>query len=284
MTWLDLNVSLTAGGKRLEELLQQLKLRQQERERFDADVLPFVREQLEPPEGSNPLDRRRRIEPIGTRPSDDTNIIVRCEYEANFRDRTRKSLFGRDEPKWSCTAEEPVLVDIRSGSDYDTLSFRSTFADLVPWTRLTAWVEAPAFDANGILTRGKHIPNPVTGELFPRPVGFLTVLLSYEPYVLPRCPDGKQFTLNSPIVMARIYARREDGSMSRNQRRTDAAGAAFSSRLYSWDARTRTTRQLIVDGQEVGDRVIEIEPYPSLGEQVIQVSTLDEADTLVLFQ
>jgi hypothetical protein len=283
MTWLDLNVSLTEGGKRLEELLQQLKLRQQERERFDADVLPFVREQLEPPEGSNPLDRRRRIEPIGTRPSDDTNIIVRCEYEANFRDRTRKSLFARDEPKWSCTLEEPVGVDISPGSDYDTLSFRSTFSDLVPWTRLTAWFEAPAFDANGILTRGKHIAN-VTGVLAPRPVGFLTVLLSYKPYVLPRCPDGRQFTLNSPIVMARIYARREDGSMSFFERRTDAAGAAFRTRLYSWDARTRTTRQLIVNGQEVGDRVIEIEPYPSLGEQVIQLSFLEEADTLVLFQ
>jgi hypothetical protein len=282
MTWLDLNVSLTAGGKRLEELLQQLKLRQQERERFDADVLPVVREQLEPPEGSNPLDRRRRIEPIGTRPSDDTNSIVRCEYEANFRDRTRKKLSNFDSPDWSCTAEEPVLVDIEPGSDYDTLSFRSTFADLVPWTRLTTWFEAPAFDANGILTRGKHIPN-VTGVLAPKPVGFLTVLLSYKPKELP-CPDGRLFTLDSPIVMARIYARREDGSMSIFQRRTEKAGTASGSRLYSWDARTRTTRQLIVDGQEVGDRVIEIEPYPSLGEQVIQVSTLEEADTLVLFQ
>jgi hypothetical protein len=67
MTWLNLNVTLTEGGKRLEELLQQLKLRQQERERLDAEVAPIVREELQPPEGGDPLNKRRRIEPIGTR-------------------------------------------------------------------------------------------------------------------------------------------------------------------------------------------------------------------------
>jgi hypothetical protein len=98
-----------------------------------------------------------------------------------------------------------------------------------------------------------------------------------------RCPDGT-FTLDAPIVLARIYASVKMRSMSifNAEPSKQVASAAGSIR---WDARDKKrTRQLIVSGQEVGDRVIEIEPYPSLGEQVIQVSTLDEADTLVLFQ
>jgi hypothetical protein len=76
MTWLNLNVTLTEGGKRLEELLQQLKLRQQEREQLDAQVVPVVREELRLPEGSDPRNKRRRIEPIGTRQDDITGGIA----------------------------------------------------------------------------------------------------------------------------------------------------------------------------------------------------------------
>jgi hypothetical protein len=76
MTWLNLNVTLTEGGKRLEELLQQLKLRQQEREQLDAEVVPVVREELRLPEGSDPRNKRRRIEPIGTRQDDITGGIA----------------------------------------------------------------------------------------------------------------------------------------------------------------------------------------------------------------
>jgi hypothetical protein len=76
MTWLNLSVNLTQGGKRLEALLQQLKLRQQEQERLQAEVVSVVREELKPREGSNLRDKRRRIEPIGTRPAADDGVAV----------------------------------------------------------------------------------------------------------------------------------------------------------------------------------------------------------------
>jgi hypothetical protein len=63
MSWLDLSVTLTEGGKRLEQLQQLLKARQVERELINAEALRATTEQLDPSTGSDPSRRKKRIEP-----------------------------------------------------------------------------------------------------------------------------------------------------------------------------------------------------------------------------
>jgi hypothetical protein len=73
MSWLDLSVSLTQGAKRMEKLLQQLKLKQQERESLDRNIRDPRLEAIFPPEGSIVNQRRRRIEPIASRLTEDAD-------------------------------------------------------------------------------------------------------------------------------------------------------------------------------------------------------------------
>jgi hypothetical protein len=240
MTWLDLNVSLTEGSDRLEQVLQQLKLRQQEKEQFNQNILETVRERLESPEGSNPLYRRRRIEPIGTRLADSDIDSIRYTVFGRWINVLRGSLAEN-----VCQAPEGEEIV------YNFEPIRGGFSNF-------GSVRLDARTGKSIIP-GQSLPN---GYMYTIGSGFRT---------FQNCGSRRGIIeVPSAISEVALNALFEDSGKGDTSALFINVAQQNSSRLFSWDIETKLRTEIFRSGQpvEIQEEPIQLAEGPS---EVIQI-------------
>jgi hypothetical protein len=237
MTWLNLSVTLTEGGKRLEQLLQQLKLRQQEREQLDADLLPTIREILEPPEGSNLPSKRRRIEPIGSRMQQSKARGITYLYEGRFFEYITANFVTNLNLSCSQPPGDEIIFE----------------TNVKPWRPIDVW-QIDALTGQGI----SGIPA----------VGYQLVISEDAEDRTWRCTStagrpGTQGIYPSRIYLVRVRPIRENGRPGTFMPLSPQLGsdATIVPRYVSWGFKTRLIKTVVEDGVVVETEIID-EPFP----------------------